>query len=310
MEPDTALLHELSPVAEALLERHLSNAKEWFPHELVPWSLGRDFEAGEEWDAAEAPMDEAVRSALFVNLLTEDNLPHYFRTINGLFGIDDAWGAWSKRWTAEEGRHAIVIRDYLTVTRSVDPIALERGRMVQVSRGEVPEPETVIDGLVYVTLQELATRIAHGNTGRLLEDRKGRDIMARVAGDENLHHVFYRDATAAALELDPSAVVMAIDRQVRGFEMPGTGIPNFGAHARAIANAGIYDFASHHERILAPVVLGHWHLETIEGLNPDAEEARLRALRHIERIAKAARRVSERRQARAAESQERNPALV
>ncbi|HEV2808863.1 MAG TPA: acyl-ACP desaturase [Acidimicrobiales bacterium] len=307
MEPDTALLHELSPVAEQLLERHLSNAKEWFPHELVPWSIGRDFQPDEEWDAAEAPMDEAVRSALFVNLLTEDNLPHYFRTINGLFGIDQAWGAWSKRWTAEEGRHAIVIRDYLTVTRSVDPIALERGRMVQVSRGEVPEPESVIDGLVYVTLQELATRISHGNTGRLLEDRRGREIMARVAGDENLHHVFYRDATAAALELDPSGVVMAIDRQVRGFEMPGTGIPNFASHARAIANAGIYDFASHHERILVPVVLGHWHLETIEGLNPDAEKARVRALRHIERIAKAARRVSERRNAR---GEERNPALV
>ncbi len=215
MDRDTDLLHELSPVAEQLLERHLDNAREWFPHELVPWSLGRDFEAGEEWDPSEAPMDGAVRSALFVNLLTEDNLPHYFRTINGLFGIDEAWGAWSKRWTAEEGRHAIVIRDYLTVTRSVDPVALERGRMAQVSRGEVPEPETVVDGLVYVSLQELATRISHGNTGRLLADRRGREIMARVAGDENLHHVFYRDATSAVLEIDPSAVVLAVDRQVR-----------------------------------------------------------------------------------------------
>ena len=144
MEPDADLLHELAPVAEELLERHLSNAKEWFPHELVPWSQGRDFDPGERWDAAEAPMDEAVRSALFVNLLTEDNLPHYFRTIDGLFGADHPWAAWSKRWTAEEGRHAIVIRDYLTVTRSVDPVALERGRMAQVSRGEVPEPETVV----------------------------------------------------------------------------------------------------------------------------------------------------------------------
>ncbi|CAN5859695.1 acyl-ACP desaturase [soil metagenome] len=310
MESDAALLHELSPVAEGLLERHLSNAKEWFPHELVPWSLGRDFEAGEEWDPTDAPMDEAVRSALFVNLLTEDNLPHYFRTINALFGIDDAWGAWSKRWTAEEGRHAIVIRDYLTVTRSVDPVALERGRMVQVSRGEVPEPESVIDGLVYVTLQELATRISHGNTGRLLDDRRGREIMARVAGDENLHHVFYRDATAAALELDPSSVVLAIDRQVRGFEMPGTGIPDFGAHARAIANAGIYDFPSHYERILVPVVLEHWGLESVEGLSPDAEAARVRVLAHIGRIAKAARRVSERRQIRADEAKELDPALV
>ena len=116
-------------------------------------------------------MDEGVRSALFVNLLTEDNLPHYFRTIDGLFGVDQPWGAWSKRWTAEEGRHAIVIRDYLTVTRSVDPVALERGRMAQVSLRRGARARSVVDGLVYVTLQELATRISHRNTGRLLEDR-------------------------------------------------------------------------------------------------------------------------------------------
>ena len=310
MVGDTALLHELSPVAESLLERHLSNAKEWFPHELVPWSQGRDFEPDETWDPDEAPMDDAVRSALFVNLLTEDNLPHYFRTIDGLFGVDDAWGAWSKRWTAEEGRHGIVLRDYLTVTRSVDPVALERARMIQVSHGEVPEPQTVVDGLVYVTLQELATRISHGNTGRMLEDRRGREVMARVAGDENLHHVFYRDATAAALEIDPSSVVLAIERQVRGFEMPGTGIPDFAAHARAIAAAGIYDFVSHHDRILQPVVLGHWRLESLEGLNPEAEEARKRVVAYITRVGKAARRITERRQARSEAAQERDPALV
>ena len=313
MNRDANLLHELSPVAERLLERHLGNAKEWFPHELVPWSLGRDFEPGEDWQPADAPMDEAVRSALFVNLLTEDNLPHYFRTINGLFGIDEAWGAWSQRWTAEEGRHAIVIRDYLTVTRSVDPVALERGRMVQVSLGEVPEPETVVDGLVYVTLQELATRISHGNTGRLLADRAGREIMARVAGDENLHHVFYRDATTALLEIDASEVVLAIDRQVRGFEMPGTGIPDFAGHAKAIAAAGIYDFASHHDRILQPVVIGHWRLEHLEGLRPEAESARVRVLRYIERVGKAARFLTERRQERSASDTSegpRAPALV
>lgn len=298
MDSDAALLHELSPVAEEMLERHLSNAKEWFPHEMVPWSVGRDFEPGEEWDASEAPMDEAVRSALFVNLLTEDNLPHYFHTIDRLFGIDDAWGAWTHRWTAEEGRHAIVIRDYLTVTRSVDPVALERGRMLQLAAGEVPQPESVVDGLVYVTLQELATRIAHGNTGRMLDDRRGRDIMARVAGDENLHYVFYRDMTSAVLEVDPSAVVLAIDRQVRGFEMPGTGIPDFAAHSTAIANAGIYDLVIHHDKILVPCVNRHWKLDKIEGLSAAAERAREGLFRQMARIKKVGDRLADKREAR------------
>ena len=80
----------------------------------------------------------AARS--FLNILTEDNLPHYYRQINGKFGNDDVWGEWNRRWTAEEGRHAIVIRDYLAVTRSIDMRELERARMRQVSMGLVPEP--------------------------------------------------------------------------------------------------------------------------------------------------------------------------
>jgi acyl-[acyl-carrier-protein] desaturase len=296
---DADVLQELAPVARTLLERHLANAKEWFPHSMVPWSRGRDFDEAEAWTPDEAPMDEAVRSALFVNLLTEDNLPHYFRTIDSVFVGDDAWHTWTCRWTAEEGRHAIVIRDYLTVTRAVDPIALERGRMLQLQKAEVPRPETAADGLVYVTLQELATRIAHGNTGRLMADPAGRKIMARVAGDEFLHHVFYRDLSSALLELDPSTAMLAIDRNVREFAMPGTGIPGFAEHARAIANAGIYDFAAYHDLILEPVVLEHWGIESLEGLSPEAEAARDRCVRHIGKVRKVARRATERRESKA-----------
>ena len=186
---------------------------------------------------------DGARSALFLNILTEDNLPHYYRQINGKFGNDDVWGEWNRRWTAEEGRHAIVIRDYLAVTRSVDMRALERARMRQVSMGQVPNPDTIADGIVYVALQELATRISHRNTGKLLNDPQGAAIMSRVAADENLHHLFYRDLVSAALEIDPSGMVAAIERQVRSFEMPGAGIEDFKTHARVVADAGVYDFA-------------------------------------------------------------------
>lgn len=290
-----ALLNELEPVVAGLLEDHLAHSREWFPHELVPWSRGRDFEPGQEWDPSEVQLDDAVRSSLFVNLLTEDNLPYYFRTIEGMFGRDSAWGEWSRRWTAEEGRHSIVIRDYLHVTRAIDPIALERARMAQVETGEVPEPDHVLDGIVYVALQELATRIAHHNTGRLLDDPAGYEVMKRVAADENRHHLFYRDLGAAALELDPSGMVLAIERQVREFEMPGTGIVDFEAHAMAIARAGIYDFTIHHDSVLVPVLLRRWNVEGLEGLSPEAEVAREKLITRMRRIERAGRRFSTRR---------------
>ncbi|MBW8827327.1 MAG: acyl-ACP desaturase [Acidobacteria bacterium] len=300
MPTDAGLKEALGPVARSLVDRHLANAREWFPHEYVPWERGRAFENGYEWDVAEAPMDEAVRSALFVNLLTEDNLPHYFWTIDRTFGgdADDVWGEWTRRWTAEEGRHSIVIRDYLTVTRAVDPVALERGRMIQVSKGQVPLFESIAEGLCYVALQELATRISHGNTGRMMTDDVGRKIMARVAGDENLHHVFYRDLVSALIELDVSTAVIAIDQNVRAFAMPGLGIPGFDAHARAIAAAGIYDYAVHHDQILQPVVLTAWKLPELTGLSPEAEQARDRCLAHIERVGRAGRHLAEKRDGR------------
>jgi len=296
-----ALLHDLEPVVADLLNKHLATSKEWFPHELVPWSRGRDFDPDDTWDPSEYEMDPAVRSSLFVNLLTEDNLPYYFRTIESLFGRDSAWGTWARRWTAEEGRHSIVLRDYLTVTRALDPVALERARMHQVEGGQVPEVDVVTDGIVYVTLQELATRIAHHNTGKLLTDKAGYEVMKRVAADENRHHLFYRDLGTAALQLDPSGMVLAMERQVRDFEMPGTGIIDFEAHAMAIAKAGIYDFTVHHDSVLVPVILRHWDLAGLEGLSPEAEIARARLIKRMDRIARAGRRFGSRRDEQAEE---------
>ncbi len=304
-----ALLAELEPTAARLLERHLSTAKEWFPHELVPWSRGRDFEPGYEWSPEEVVLSDEVRSALFVNLLTEDNLPYYFRTIEAMFGRDSAWGAWTRRWTAEEGRHSIALRDYLTVTRAIDPVALERARMAQVECGQVPEPETPQDGFAYVALQELATRIAHHNTGKMLDDKVGYEMMKKVASDENRHHLYYRDIVSAALEVDPSGMVIAIERQVRTFEMPGTGIIDFDAHAKAIAKAGIYDFLAHHDQILVPVVLRRWGIADVEGLSPEAEDARAALVKRIERIGKAGRRFASRRD-EAAEVAQDDPVLT
>lgn len=291
---DGALLHELRPTFDTLLDRHLSSSKEWFPHEMVPWSRGRDYVPGEPWDPEEFPLPDPVRRALLLNLLTEDNLPYYFSTINLLFQAE-SFDVWTRRWTAEEMRHSTVIRDWLMITRAIDPVELERGRMAQVCTGETPQPPTVADAIVYLCLQELATRIAHRNTGKLVDDPTGYEVMARVAADENLHYLFYRDLGTAALAVDPSAMVIAMDRQVREFEMPGTGIPGFASHAIAIAKAGIYDLGLHHDQILVPVVMRHWKLPAIEGLSADAEKARDRLLGYISRVGSIAERQAERR---------------
>lgn len=296
---DERLLHEAAPRAEALFERHLGATKEWFPHELIPYSRGRDFVEGETWSSDDANLggaqiDDATRSALFVNLLTEDNLPYYSRDIGATFGEDGIWATWTRRWTAEEGRHSMAIYGYLMTTRAIDPVELEKGRMIQVSKGEVPVPRSVAHGVAYVALQELATRISHRNTGKLLNDPIGYELMARVAADENLHYLFYRDLMTTILEIDPSTGVLAIADEVIGFAMPGTGIPDFTAHSAAIAKAGIYDLQLHYEQILVPVVMRHWRLADLTGLSPEAEQARTKTIAHIERIGRVAGKIASR----------------
>ena len=302
---DVTLLRELEPTVETLLDRHLSTTKEWFPHDVIPYSRGRDFVPGEAWseddaDLGGAKLSDAVRSSLIVNLLTEDNLPYYFRSIERMFGADGAWGTWAKRWTAEEGRHSMAIYGYLMATRAVDPVDLERGRMAQVSGGLTPDPETTAEGFIYLTLQELATRIAHRNTGKLIGDEAGYTVMMRVAADENLHHLFYRDLATAAIQMSPSRMMHAIEHEVLGFAMPGLGIPGFAAHAAAISRLGVYDLAIHHDQILVPMLLRHWQIDKIEGLDADAEQARDRVMARMAKSERVARRLTARREAQAA----------
>src|ERR1700733_2360780 len=68
----TALLIELEPVVATNLDRHLSLAKEWFPHEYVPWSEGRTYDGllgGEAWQVTDSKLPDVARTALIINLL-------------------------------------------------------------------------------------------------------------------------------------------------------------------------------------------------------------------------------------------------
>ena len=286
--PSFSPLEALEPVVARLLARHLEAAREWFPHEYVPWEQGRSF-TEQPWSESDSRLDATARTALELNLLTEDNLPYYHLALWNVFGGHGAWGEWARRWTAEEARHSIAIRDYLITTRAVDPTALERERMEHVARGYYPRGiDGPFDALVYVTLQELATRIAHRNTGAVTGDPVAERLLVRVALDENLHYAFYRDVAAAAIELDPSAMVVAMHRQVLRFAMPGFELRSFRERAITIASAGIYDLRIHRDQVLRPVLLKHWKLEEIHGLSEEAERARDELLGFVEGLAQPA----------------------
>ncbi|GAA0483601.1 acyl-ACP desaturase [Streptomyces olivaceiscleroticus] len=268
---DAQLLYALEEVVEKELNRHLGIAKEWMPHEYVPWSDGRNFDGvmgGEPWAPEQSKVTDIGRTALVVNLLTEDNLPSYHHEIATLFGRDGAWGTWVHRWTAEEGRHGIVMRDYLLTSRAVDPVQLERFRMAHMSEGfESDNNHSMLHSVAYVAFQELATRISHRNTGRHSGDPVCDRMLARIATDENLHMLFYRNLLAAAFEMAPDQTMGAVRDVVVNFRMPGHGMPGFERAAARMAMGGIYNLRIHHDDVIQPV-LRFLKVMEIGGLGP------------------------------------------
>jgi acyl-[acyl-carrier-protein] desaturase len=280
---DLQLLHELEPVVEKSINRHFTMHKDWNPHDYVPWSDGKNYYAlgGQDWEPEQAKLSEVAQVAMLQNLLTEDNLPSYHREIAMNFHMDAPWGTWVNRWTAEENRHGIALRDYLVVTRAIDPVELETLRLEQVTRGFSPGQNqqgdefaySLFDSLVYVTFQELATRVSHRNTGKACEETMADKLLARVSADENLHMIFYRDVTEAGFDIAPDQAMHSLHRVLRNFKMPGFTVPEFRRKAVIIAVGGVYDPRIHLDDVVMPV-LKKWRIFEREDFTGEAARMR------------------------------------
>jgi len=296
---DVQLMRDLEPVVERELSRHLQTARDWYPHEYVPWGIGETFDGpldGRAWESSEAKFSDTARTSFIVNLLTEDNLPSYHSEIVTNVGTEGAWGAWLGRWTAEEARHGAAMRDYLLVTRAVDPRALEDSRMRHMEAGFTAINPGMLAGLTYVSFQELATRVSHRNTGQATGDPVAEQLMARIALDENLHMLFYRNVIEAAFEMAPDQTMVAVLGSVRDFAMPGHSIEGFGRMAVQIAVDGIYDIRQHRDEVVMPV-LRKWRVFEREDLGSEGQAARDELAALVESLDVQAARFEEKRDA-------------
>jgi acyl-[acyl-carrier-protein] desaturase len=280
---DLQLLHALEPVVETLVDRHMSMRKDWNPHDYIPWKEGKNYYAlgGQDWHPDQAKLSEVAQTAMVQNLLTEDNLPSYHREIAMNMSMDGPWGFWVNRWTTEENRHGIALRDYLVVTRNCDPVQLEELRVEQVTRGFSPGQNQqgdlfaykLFESVIYVSFQELATRVSHRNTGKACNEPVADQLLQRISGDENLHMIFYRDISAAGLDMAPNQAMASLHRVLRNFRMPGYTVPDFRRKAVIIAVGGVYDPRIHLDDVVMPI-LKKWRIFEREDFT--GEGARLR----------------------------------
>jgi acyl-[acyl-carrier-protein] desaturase len=130
-----------------------------------------------------------------------------------------------------------------------------------------------LEAVAYVSFQELATRVSHRNTGRATGDPIADQLLARIATDENLHMVFYRNLVEAAFTIDPDSTMRAVANEVINFEMPGATMAGFRKNSLLIAKAGIYDLRLHHDEVVSPI-LRKWRVFERTDLGPAGEQAR------------------------------------
>lgn len=243
--------------------------------------MARDFNEL-PYEPGQAIVHPSIVVALETNLLTEDNLPYYHARIENMVDADSVYGEWNRLWTAEEANHADVIRDYLIITRAMDPRQMEENRFQIMQAGFARTFADPFELFAYTSIQELATRVSHLRAGQAADEPVALKIFSGIANDENHHYIFYRSLVKEALALEPDIVIEAICNQFYSFQMPGTGMTNFELRQAMIADAGIYGAREHRDLIVKPL-LSYFKIEDYEVTTAKGAKAKERLLK-IEKV--------------------------
>ena len=239
-----ALTLELEPVVADNLSRFLQTADEWYAHDYVPFDQGRNFAflGGQDWDPSQVTLPAVVTEAVEVLLITKDNLAGYHREVVEHFILEDKWGRWIGRWTAEENLHAIALREYMLVTRNFDPVADEQVRVNHVMRGYRASNYTQIETLVFMALYERAHAVYARNLEAKIDEPVLKRLVGRIAADEERHAEFFSNLVMHCVEHHRDSTISAIARRSISVPVVGGDILEYRENKlRTVADAGIFN---------------------------------------------------------------------
>lgn len=284
------VLEDLEAKVRQMMEVHESKRELWMPSDLLGPAPDEDPDAHRnELRERARGIPDHVRSALAVNLLTEEGLPHFHRLLAVYLGNESHWSAWNNLWTAEEDRHGQVLHDYVRESSLLNQRRLEEMQFEYLRAGFAPawdrDPYRVF---AYTTVQERATQHSHAATGNLIAEHDPRlgTILDRIAREEARHFAFYRSVMAAVLERDPDQALQSIAQVLPSIDMPGHTMPGFREMADAIRRSGIYG-PRDYLRIVQEQIR-YWKIETLEGLGEIGRQAQERILAIPERLKRVA----------------------
>ncbi len=264
-----------------LSEEHQAGVTPWQPHDWVPWDLGRNyaFLGGTDWDPSESTTSDEVKAALLALLLLKDNLPSYHRVLAKYFPAFSDWRALVGVWTAEDNRHAIVLRDYLVVTRALDPVDAENRRRIHVEAGYRQHEEDVdtlrpTDVLALLAVHELQTVGFIEKLRGAVADEVLAQILDKVSTDDAAQARYFIGFLGAGIVADQSATVLSIDWALSHFDTIGADVADFDEQRALFAH---YEGPQSHA-VVAKAIVDGVKLDSVEGLSDEAQAAKARIL--------------------------------
>ncbi len=237
-----ALILELAPIVEANMDRHLSTEEIWFAHDYVPFDRGENFAflGGRDWEPSSMTLPRAFTDACEIMLLLKDDLASHHRELVEHFILEEWWGRWLGRWTAEEHLHAIALRQYLVVTREVDPTANEEARVQYLMQGYRADTYTQVETLVYMAFTERTHAVLCRNLAARLEEPILAGLIDRIARDEARHEEFFSNLVAHCLEYSRDETIAAIAARAADLQVVGGDINTYQDKVQNVAAAGIF----------------------------------------------------------------------
>jgi acyl-[acyl-carrier-protein] desaturase len=237
-----ALILELEPVVQQELRRHIDTEDLWYAHDFVPFEQGENFASlgGRDWDPSDVTLPKHVTDALEILLIIKDNLAGYHREFVFSFILDDKWGRWIGRWTAEEHLHAIALRNYLVVTREIDPAANEDVRVQHVMKGYRADTYSQMERLVFMAFLERSHAVFCRNLQAQTTEPVLKDLVGRIALDEERHEEFFANIVAHCLTYNRDETIEAIARRAAELELVGGDIDAYADKVAHMAEAGIF----------------------------------------------------------------------
>src|SRR6187401_1157327 len=286
------VIRAIEPAVQESLDLLVPVDRAWQPTDYLP-DLGAENwrEQVEGFRTSAMAISDELLVCLVGDMVTEEALPSYAVSLNGLVrdheGTSPApWARWLRGWTAEENRHGDLLNAYLRLTGRVDMRAVERTIHHLIANGFNPRSANdPYNLLVYTSFQERATRLSHGNVGRIA-GREGDATLARIcgmiAGDEAGHEAFYTRMMGRVLDLDPAGGLLAMP----GRFMDDGKDPDLFDHFAIVAQrANVYtvrDYASIIEHLVKT-----WNIagRTVSGKAAKAQDELCRQAERYERLA-------------------------